>query len=123
MPELSGAEIVLETGRSAAGLSPSPGSVRVIEKAPERLELSVQAPADGWLFVLRDFWRFRDVLVDGRSVEPVPAQLAFSAIPMPAGRHRIVWREGVPGMPFSWAGPGTFAVAAALLARRRGKLA
>ena len=123
MPELSGAEIVLETGRSAAGLSPSPGSVRVLDKAPERLELSVQAPADGWLFVLRDFWRFRDVLVDGRSIEPVPAQLAFSAIPVPAGRHHIVWREGVPGMPFSWAGPGIFAVAAAIFARRRRELA
>ena len=120
LPALAGEEIVLETGRSAAGRSPSPGSVRVLEKAPERLELAVQAPADGWLFVLRDFWRFRDVRVDGRAVETVPAQLAFSAIPVPAGRHRIVWRERVPGMPLSWAGPLTYAAAAvAVLARRR----
>jgi hypothetical protein len=119
LPALAEGEVVLETGRSGSGRA-APGSVTVLEKAAERFALTADAPEAGWLFVLRGFWRFREVLVDGRTVEPVPAQLAFSAIPVPAGRHRIVWRERVPGMPFSWAGPLAYAAAAtAVLARRR----
>jgi hypothetical protein len=119
LPALSEGEVVLETGRSGSGRA-APGSVKVLEETPERFELSANVHEAGWLFVLRGFWRFREVLVDGSAVEAVPAQLAFSAIPVPAGRHRIVWREHVPGMPFSWAGPLTYAAAAAaVLARRR----
>jgi hypothetical protein len=45
------------------------------------------------------------VLVDGRSAEHVPAQLAFSAVAVPGGRHRIDWREHVPGGRVSQWGP------------------
>jgi hypothetical protein len=118
LPALAAGEVVIETGRSASGQA-AQGSVKILEKTPERLELTANAPEAGWLFVLRGFWRFRDVRVDGRAVEPVPAQLAFSAIPIPAGAHRVAWRENVPGMPLSWSGPVIFAAAAAVLARRR----
>jgi hypothetical protein len=118
LPALAAGEVVLETGRTATGRG-APGSVNVTARTPERLELTVDAPEAGWLFVLRGFWRFRDVNLDGRAVEPVPAQLAFSAIPIPAGVHRVAWSERVPGMPLSWSGPAIFAAAAAVLARRR----
>ncbi len=121
LPALSPTEVVLETGRSGEGRA-APGSVNVEEKTPERLDLTTDAPEAGWLFVLRGFWSFRDVRVDGRPVEPVPAQLAFSAIPVPAGRHRVTWKEKVPGASFSFAGPLLFAAAAAgtVLRRRTG---
>jgi hypothetical protein len=118
LPALSAAEVVLETGRSASGRAAS-GSVSLLEKTPERFVLTTEAPEDGWLFVLRGYWRFRDVRVDGRPVEAVPAQLAFSAIPVPAGRHRVEWRERVPGLPASWAGPIGFGIVAAAVAARR----
>ncbi|HKD19350.1 MAG TPA: hypothetical protein VKG23_15975, partial [Thermoanaerobaculia bacterium] len=118
LPALGPGEVVLETGRSGSGRS-APGSLTLLEKTPERLELTTDAPEGGWLFVLRGYWRFRDVRVDGHPVEPVPAQLAFSAIPVPAGRHRIAWRERVPGAPASWVGPIGFAVIAVVVAARR----
>jgi len=57
--------------------------------------------------------------VDGRPVAPVPAQLAFTAVPVPAGEHRVSWREEIPGLRFSWIGPVAFAAAALLALARR----
>jgi hypothetical protein len=55
------------------------------------------------------------VLLDGESVEYFPAQLAFSAVRIPAGRHRIEWREQAPGWEISRWGPVLFFFVAALL--------
>jgi hypothetical protein len=118
-------EIVLETGRSARGQAP-PGVVRVVEQSPERLILETQSSLPGWLFVLRGFWRHRTVRVDGREVDVVPAQLAFSAIAVPAGSHRVEWTEALPGWSVSRFGPGLYAGAMAALwivSRRRGPAA
>jgi hypothetical protein len=49
----------------------------------------------------------------------VPAQLAFSAVPVPAGRHRIDWQEEVPGFDVSRWGPALFAALAIALSVRR----
>jgi len=60
------------------------------------------------------------VLLDGRETDPVPAQLAFTAVAVPAGEHRVDWRERAPGWEASRWGPALFAAAAAwLLARER----
>jgi hypothetical protein len=118
LPELPAGEVVLETGRSGAGQGPE-GSVRILERSPEKFSLATSSSAPAWLFVLRAYWNYRDVRVDGMRVEPVPAQLAFSAIPLPAGEHRIRWREEVPGLRFSWIGPALFAATGAILLGRR----
>ena len=107
-------ELLLETGRAAEG-SARPGAVRVLERHPERLRLATSCPDPTWLFVLRGWWSHRTVLVDGAPVEPVPAQLAFTAVPVPAGAHSVDWREEVPGLSVSRFGPPLFAVLAALL--------
>ncbi|HEY3205304.1 MAG TPA: hypothetical protein VGL03_16770, partial [Thermoanaerobaculia bacterium] len=60
----------------------------------------------------------RTVRVDGREVSCVPAQLAYSAIPVPQGAHRIDWREEIPGFSVSRWGPVLFAAIAGLLVRR-----
>ncbi len=109
--------VVLETGRSSAGEAPG-GSLRISEKSPNRIRLETDAPAPTWLFVLRGFWRHRTVTVDGAEVDVVPAQLAFSAIPIPAGRHRVEWRELLPGASVSWAGPVLYALCLALIFAR-----
>jgi len=105
-------EIVLENGNLASGAAP-PGAVRVVENRPERLVADVEAPEPSWLFVLRAFWPYRSIRLDGRPVEAVPAQLGFSAVPVPAGAHRLVWEEELPGLPLSLAGPVLFGMIAA----------
>jgi hypothetical protein len=121
LPALGLGEIVVEAERSTKGLA-RPGSVHVVERQPERLRLETRSPDPTWLFVLRDFWNWRTVTVDGRQVEVYPAQLAFSAIRIPAGLHRVDWRERFPGLAVSWAGPFLFILVAALfVARDRGR--
>ncbi len=118
---LSAGEMVLETGSQGSGAA-RPGRVALLEDTPEKIRIEAESPDPGWLFVLRSFWTYRTVEVDGRPVEPVPAQLAFTAIPVPGGRHTIDWKECVPGASVSRWGPVLFALSAAgLLAFARRK--
>ncbi|HYK42219.1 MAG TPA: hypothetical protein VE007_07485, partial [Thermoanaerobaculia bacterium] len=110
-------EIVVETGRSGRGGSAG-GTVSAVEGRGRRLRFSVDARQPGWLFVLRGFWPYRTVLVDGSPVDAVPAQLAFSAIPVAAGKHRVDWREDLPGGGISWIGPLLALAGAWIVARR-----
>jgi len=59
--------------------------------------------------------------VDGNEVETVPANIAFTAVPIPAGRHRVDWKENLPGWEVSRWGPAAYGMiaAAALVADRR----
>jgi hypothetical protein len=121
MPKMEPGDLMLETERVAEGTA-RPGKIRVLEKSPGRLRLDVSAPDPCWLFVLRGFWNHRDVTLDGREVETVPAQIAFTAVAIPRGEHRLDWLERVPGGQISWAGPLAFAVVAlGLLRRERGR--
>jgi hypothetical protein len=106
---LAPGEIAIESGLRARGKA-RPGRVRILEESPERLLLEAEAPDPTWLFVLRGFWSYRTVLLDGKPVEDVPAQLAFSAVRVPAGRHAIAWTEELPGWPVSRWGPVLFAL-------------
>ena len=115
---LGNGELLVETGRVAAGAA-RPGTVRILERSPNRLRLECDAPDSTWLFVLRAFWPYRSVEIDGHPAEMVPAYLAFSAVAMPAGHHRVEWREEIPGLGLSIAGPPLFAAAALWLLRRR----
>ncbi len=119
--KLGEGEVVIESGFARSGRA-RPGSVRVVARSAERLEVDVDAPDPGWLFVLRAYWPFRDIRVDGKPTEAVPAQLAFSAVAMPAGRHRVEWVERLPGIAVSRVGPLLFGVIAiGLLAVSRRK--
>ncbi len=114
LPRLADGEIVIESDSFGRGAARS-GKVSIIEKTPERLLLETIAPDPAWLFVLRAYWNHRSVLLDGESVEYFPAQLAFSAVRIPAGRHQIEWREQAPGWEISRWGPVLFFFVAALL--------
>jgi hypothetical protein len=111
---LTAGQIVIETGTAGAGTA-RPGRLQIFEKSPERLRIVAEAPDPTWLFVLRGYWNYRVVLLDGRPVEDIPAQLAFSAIRVPAGRHTIEWTELVPGLTVSRWGPPLYVLAVALL--------
>jgi hypothetical protein len=103
LPRLPPGHVAIETGAGREGAA-RPGRLRVVEKTPERLRVVAEAPDPTWLFVLRGYWTHRTVLLDGNPVE-TPAQLAFSAVRVPAGTHRIEWRERVPGAAASRWGP------------------
>ncbi len=120
VPRLGEGEVVVESGGASAGRA-RPGSVRVVEKTAERMALDLDAADAGWLFVLRAHWPYRRILLDGKPVEAVPAQLAFSAVPVPAGKHRLTWEERVPGLAVSAWGPVLFGMIAIgyLVARTR----
>ena len=103
LPRLEQEQIVIETGRSASGAA-RPGRVHILKETPESLALTTESLDPAWLFVLRGDWSYRTVLLDGRPVPVVPAQIAFSAVAIPAGGHRIDWREEAPGLEASrWA--------------------
>lgn len=97
-------EVAVETGASQEGHA-RPGRIRIVEKTPERLRVIAEAPDPTWLFVLRGYWTHRRVLLDGEPVEDVPAQVAFSAVRLPAGIHRIEWTEKIPGSGVTRWGP------------------
>lgn len=114
--------LVLETGRRASGHAAA-GTVDVRKRTQATLEVETNAAGPAWLFVLRAFWDYRSVSVDGKEVEPVPANVAFTAIPVPAGRHRVLWQERLPEWEISRWGPPLFAlimIGGALVPRRRG---
>ena len=111
---LAEGELVLESGRAASGAA-RPGVVRIVEEHPERLVADIEAPDPTFLFVLRAFWPYRTVAMNGRPVDPLPAQLGFSAVPVAAGKSRLVWEERLPGFPLSLAGPALFGMIAAVL--------
>ena len=122
LPTQTPGQIVIES--DATGLRTArPGRVRILEKSPEKLRIEAETPDPTWLFVLRGYWNYRDILLDGRPVEDAPAQLAFSAVRVPAGRHTIEWTELVTGLSVSRWGPAVFVVAGALLLRYRRKRA
>jgi hypothetical protein len=119
--QLPAGGLALETGRRAEGAAPA-GRVRVIERTAPRLSIETDAAAPTWLFVLRAFWSHRTVTVDGRETETVPANLAFTAVAVPAGRHRVEWVEHLPGWDVSRFGPllfGMIGAAAVVWSRRR----
>ncbi|HKD12426.1 MAG TPA: hypothetical protein VKE50_10135 [Thermoanaerobaculia bacterium] len=109
LPRLTPGEIVLETG-NVRSLAAGGGSLRILEKSPELLRLETSAAAPTWLYVLRGYFPYRTIRIDRGTVEAVPAQLAFSAVPIPAGEHRIEWREDFPGGAISRWGPVLFLV-------------
>ncbi len=105
LPRLPPEEIVVETGRHAEGRA-RPGSLRILEKSPERLVARDGEPRP--VLALRPAGRLelplgRDRRPPGRDASrrssPSPA------CPVPAGRHRIEWREGYPGLALSRWGP------------------
>jgi hypothetical protein len=112
---LRSGEIVIEDGASQRGAA-APGLVHVLQRSAERLVVDVEAIDPGWLFVLRAYWPYRSIDLDGKPVEAFPAQLAFCAVPIPPGRHRLQWKENIPGFGLSRWGPVLFGAIAAGLA-------
>ena len=110
---------MIETGQAEGSGAARGGEIRILRNDPERLVIETRATDPTWLFVLRGYWDYRSIRLDGNPVEASPAQIAFSALAVPAGVHSIDWRELVPGGKASFGGPVVFLLVAAFFAIRR----
>lgn len=70
------------------------GDVRVTteDQIDGRVVALVAAPADGFLFFSEPYYSERRAFVDGEPVAAMKANLAFIAVPVTAGRHRVELR-------------------------------
>ena len=118
LPRMPADGLVVETGRAGTGQARA-GEVRVLEKSAERLRIQTRCPDATWLFVLRGDWSYRTVTVDERPIAVSPAQIAFAAVPLPPGVHRVDWRETIPGIEVSVWGPAAGLVLLAAVRFRR----
>ncbi len=96
-------------------------SAQVTRYGRDDLELSVEAPADGWLLVTERWapgWR---ATIDGRPVKAWAANFLWRAVQMKAGRHRVRFEYRPFGWPWlllaSWSSLG-----AVVLLSARGRL-
>jgi hypothetical protein len=87
--EDAGTEMLTGT-RPCAGMGNV--AISVQDRADGRLIASVEAPQPGFVFLSEPFYPEREAFVDGERVTPVHANLAFTAVPVPAGSHQLELR-------------------------------
>lgn len=77
--------------RSGEGSLPAPGSVLRVSDRPSRLELDVEVagPGAGYLLVCRPLVATRNATLDGRPVVVEDANVGFTGLAVPAGRHLV----------------------------------
>jgi len=64
-------------------------AVREQDGLDGRVVVDVDAEGDGFVFLSESYYPERLALVDGRPVEALEANLAFLAVPVPAGQHEV----------------------------------
>ncbi len=58
---------------------------------PDRVVVQVEAPGAGWLLVAEQAYPGWRAAVDGEAVPVYRAEYALMAVPVPPGRHTVVW--------------------------------
>ncbi len=81
--------VVLQTVDCPAA---SNADVRIRDRQPERVQLSVNAAAPTVIVLLQSYTADWIATVDGRSSRVIPADLQFQAVAVPAGRHEVTVR-------------------------------
>jgi hypothetical protein len=66
--------------------------VRVMDQPDGRVVAAVDATTDGYVFFSEPYYTERRAEVDGRGVPMVRANLTFTAVAVPAGRHEVELR-------------------------------
>ncbi|MGH9443638.1 MAG: hypothetical protein ACRD16_15345 [Thermoanaerobaculia bacterium] len=89
-------ETVVETGRSAEEQLAG-GTVALQRENADSVVVLTRSPGPSRLVFPLAFFPFRSVSVDGRPVSVDPANLCLSSVAVPAGAHRILIREQLPG--------------------------
>jgi hypothetical protein len=75
------------------GLEPCPheprGATRITRTDTGHIAADIDAPAEGIVLFSETYYRSRTALVDERPASVMEVNLAFVAVPVPAGHHRI----------------------------------
>jgi hypothetical protein len=82
-------DVVLATSAAPADATGAPGTTRVVERRADRLVIEATLPSPGYVVDVETWdpgWR---ASVDGREVPLLRANVAFRAVPVPAGSHRV----------------------------------
>jgi hypothetical protein len=112
-------------GRGAA--APDPAPARFTEDSDERVELSLDAKRAGYVVLSDTYYPGWQATVDGRPAEIQPADVAFRAVAVPAGRHTVAFeyrpRSVQVGAGLSLAALAAIAAGLLLTRRRRGPAA
>ncbi len=112
-------EIVLSEGEALSDPADSVGRANVIERRPDRIELEVEATQPAYTVLVEAYdagWR---ASVDGLPVPVRRANVLFSAVLVPAGRHRVVLRYAPSSVSLGLATSGISMLVAASLGWRR----
>jgi len=72
--------------------NPAKVDVTLMDRPDGRVAAHVDAPADGFLFFSEPSYPERHATIDGRSVPALRANLAFTAVAVPAGQHEVELR-------------------------------
>ena len=77
---------------TAACPMPAQVTTDAMDRADGYVAVRVNAPADGFVFLSEPYYPERRAYVDGRRVNAVRADLAFTAVAVPAGEHLVELR-------------------------------
>jgi hypothetical protein len=111
-------EVLLPSGPATSSGPGFTSACRIVEARPDRMVIDAELGAPGFVVSVDAYdpgWRVR---LDGREATAVRANLAFRAVPSPAGRHRIEWDYRPRGVRVGLLVSGIAAVGAAALAWR-----
>jgi hypothetical protein len=89
VPEGAERELVIGTSRCA---DEARVDLADVDRPDGLVSANVDAAAAGLLFLSEPFYPERQAFVDGMPVRAVRANLAFTAVPVPAGRHHVELR-------------------------------
>jgi hypothetical protein len=65
------------------------GAANITRTDTGRITVDVDAPAEGVVLFSETYYRSRTALVDDQPASVMKVNLAFTAVPVPAGRHRV----------------------------------
>lgn len=106
---------VLIHGKQIAPSSGPAGRVEVLREEATEVALRVTRDAPGWLVALQTYYPGWEATVDGRRVPLRRANVAFSAVPVPAGTVEVVLRYAPRSVHYGLAVSGGSLVVGAVL--------
>jgi hypothetical protein len=94
-------------------------NITEMDRPDGRVSARVDAPVDGFVFFSEPAYPERHATVDGRDVPVVKANLTFTAVAVPAGRHDVVLRYSPSSFYLGSFISGMTAIGYAVTARKR----